>query len=164
MKYISKSIQQYLTNDQKEEYNRIKKQRNEFIRKNPLPEVKMYSTWNNKTWYAVPTRREMWYIQSRSDKQDVSKHFDIIKEFDRKVINVERKALENKEIKICKPGNMLVGINGWWRNTKFLLQEKESRDYYTLLCLDNMKVFSMKWKDIVERFDLSEISKWIYLS
>jgi hypothetical protein len=159
MKYISKNIQKYLTTEQKEDYKKIKKDRNEFIKNNPLFRVQMYSRYNKKTWYAVPNRRSVWYIKNPSEKQDVKNYFESIKAFDKKIVIIERNALENKEALICKTGNMLTGNVGWWRKANVIVQEKESRDYYSLLFLDNMKSRSFKWKDVVMFFDLSEVSK-----
>jgi len=159
MKYVSKNIQQYFTEEQKDEYKQIKKRRNEFIRKNPLPRVKMYAKWNGKTWYAVPTRRSIWYIENKSEKEVIRSHFDRIKAFDEEITRLERHGMENKEIEICKAGNMIKRTTRWSSNENYIIQGKESRDYYSLIRVSDMRIRIMKWADIVKYFDLSDISK-----
>ena len=159
MRYIKRDIQLYLTPQQKEEYKRIKNERNEYIRKNPLPSVTLFYRWNGKTWRAQPTKRQIWYVREEKDKKVVKRYYNMIEVFDEKIAKIERHGMENKEIEICKVGNMIKATTGWLRNENYIVQEKESRDYYSLIRVSDMRTRIMKWTDIVKYFDLSDISK-----
>jgi len=159
MKYINKEIQQYLSEEQLKSYEEIKRKRIEFIKKNKLPVVKMNSRWNKRIWHAVPKKRNIYYIENKDDKENASRYYKRISEFDEKIKKIEKQGWERKEIAICKPGNIIVATRYWRKNEKFLIQEKVDRDNYSLFGISSSRTLTLKWYDVVKYFMLSEISK-----
>lgn len=160
MKYISKKIQMYLNENQKKEYKKILFTRNCYIKNNPLKSVKLYSTWNKKAWWDIPSPRNCYYIVDPKEKEQYKIHRIRIRKLDEKIKKLEMLAFERKEQEICKAGSLLVHRH--YRSSlgkKYLVQEKESRDYYTLVDVSNMRVFSIKWSEIVRYYELDEVSK-----
>tara|TARA_B100000035_G_C21033200_1_gene569475 strand:+ start:152 stop:637 length:486 start_codon:yes stop_codon:yes gene_type:complete len=161
MKYIAKKIQKYLNESQKEEYKKILKLRNTYIKNNPLKSVKLYSNWSKKSWWDIPSPRNCYYIVDPKEKEQYKIHRIRIRKLDEKIKKLEMLAFERKEREICKAGSLLVHSSKWSRTAgkKYLVQEKESRDYYTLVDISNMRIFSTKWIEIVRYYELDEVSK-----
>lgn len=159
MKYISKNIQKYLTEDQQKEYKKIKSKRRQHIKENPLKPMQMYSSWNGRSWFGIPTSRTMYYVKDPQQKDIARKHFQRIRKFCEMVKLLEEKALENKENIICKEGNMLVYTSCWRKKRLMLVEGKASRDYYNMFDINSSQTHKMKWTDIVRFMDISDISK-----
>ena len=161
MKYISRKIQAYLSEDQKKEYKKILFTRNCYIKSNPLKPVKLHNSWSKKTWWGIPASRNYYWIVDSKDKEKYKIHRLRIQKLNEKIKKLERLAYENKEQKICKAGSLLVHSSRWSRiaGKKYLVQEKESRDYYVLVDITNMRSFSVKWSEIVRYYELDEVSK-----
>lgn len=159
MKYINKDIQQYLAEEQLQSYKDLKRKRIDFIKKNSLPVVKMYNRWSKKSWHSIPKKRNIYYIENETDKENVISYYRRISEFNEKIKKIERQGWERKELAICKPGNIVVSTHYWWRNEKFLIQEKADRDNYALFSIKSARTIIVKWTDLVQYFILSEVSK-----
>lgn len=161
MKYIAKKLQVYLSENQINEYKILLKARREYIKNSGLQRVKMHNKWSKKTWYGIPTARNYYWIINPKDKEQYKIHRLRIKKLDEKIKKLERIAYERKEHEICKVGSLLVHSSKWSRiqGKKYLVQEKESRDYYTLVDVSNMRAFSIKWGEIVRCYELDEVSK-----
>lgn len=161
MKYISRKIQAYLSEDQKKEYKKILFTRNCYIKSNPLKPVKLHNKWSNRVWWGIPAPRNYYWIVESKDKEQYKIHALRIRKLDEKIKKLERFAYESKEQKICKEGSLLVHHSNWSRaaGKKYLVQEKESRDYYILVDISNMHAFSVKWSEIVRNYELDEVSK-----
>jgi hypothetical protein len=160
MKYISKEIQKYLLPEQKKEYRKILKQRLDFIKEfKPKTPVRLYSQWSKKSWLGVPTRRQTWYIKDDNEKKAWRDFYNKRAEFCEKVKKLESLAFERKEQHICVKGYALVRKSYYsrYKNVIFVVQEKESRDYYNLLQIGgtgSMRIIREKWSDIVRCYEL----------
>jgi hypothetical protein len=159
MKYIAKKLQVYLNENHKKEYKNLLKTRREYIKINILQPVAMYNAWSKKSWKAVPSRRNYYWIVNAKDKEQYQIHRVRISKIDHKIKIIEEHAYENKEQKICKDGSLLTFQRHWAKNKKYIVQEKESRDYYILVDISNMQSFSISWRDIVRYYELDEVSK-----
>ena len=159
MKYIAKKLQTYLNENHKKEYKKLLKTRREYIKSNPLQPVKMHNNWSKKTWNETPSYRNYYWIVNPKDKEKFQIHSNRIHRIDYKIKIIERHGYETKEQKICKEGVLLVCKHRWRHSRKYIVQEKESRDYYVLVDLSNMQSFSIKWIDIVRYYELDEVSK-----
>lgn len=159
MKYISKNLQKYLTEDQKKEYKELKRKRNQYIEENPLKRMQLHIPWNGKSWFGVPTSRYVYYIKDPQEKEIARKHFQRIRQFCGMISLLEGKALENKELAICKQGNLLQYTSRWSRGRLMLVEGKSSRDYYNMFDINTKRTHRMKWTDITRYMDISDISK-----
>lgn len=160
MKYISKEIQNYLSSDQKKEYKKILKQRLSFIKDfKPKTPVRLYSQWSKKSWLGEPNRRQTWYIKDDNEKKEWRDFYNKRSEFCEKIKKLESLAFEKKEQSICVEGYALARKPTYkrYRDVIFVVQEKESRDYYNLLQVGgtgSMRTFKEKWSDIVRYYEL----------
>ena len=159
MKYISKKLQAYINENHKKEYKTLLRIRKEYIKSNPLQPVNLHNKWSNKTWRGIPSPQNYFWIVNAKDKEQYQIHRNRIWKINEKIKILERHAYENKEQKICKQGALLVSKYYWRRDKKYLVQEKESRDYYVLVDLSNMQAFSISWIKIVRYYELDEVSK-----
>tara|TARA_Y100000992_G_C20989372_1_gene361185 strand:- start:67 stop:546 length:480 start_codon:yes stop_codon:yes gene_type:complete len=159
MKYISRKLQVYLSENQKKEYKKLLKIRMEYIRNNPLQPVKMHNRWSNKTWTGIPSARNYFWIINPKDKEQYQIHKNRIFRIHHKIKVLEMSAYENKEKEICKEGFLLIRQSRIGKGKKYLVQGKESRDYYILVDVTNLQSRSVKWLEIVRCYELDEVSK-----
>ncbi len=160
MKYISRKLQSYLCENQRKEYKKLLKTRRLYIRNNPLQPVKMHNKWSKKTWTGIPSGRNFYWILNPKDKEQYQIHKNRILRIDHKIKVLEMSAYENKEKAICKEGSLLINTAHWYgKGKKYLVQGKESRDYYVLVDVTNLQSRSIKWLEIVRHYELDEVSK-----